>query len=203
PDAVISFIDKVNILTLLATRGLRLRVIVSERTDPASHDIGKWWSRLRRMTYPWAGAVVGQSGTVCRWLEQFVDNKNLHVIPNAVQRLSEGVDHPVDLRDLSGGLDPTANIIIAMGRLGKEKGFDLLITAFARIAPLHPDWHVVILGEGEQRSLLLQLAQELELHDRVHLPGRVKSPLPYLRQAQLFVLPSRFEGFPNALCEAM
>jgi glycosyltransferase involved in cell wall biosynthesis len=90
-----------------------------------------------------------------------------------------------------------------MGRLSVEKGFDLLIEAFGRVAAHRPDWSLTILGDGPERARLECLAAELHLEYRVSLPGRVADPLPLLADAQAFALPSRYEGFPNALLEAM
>ncbi|WP_309730543.1 glycosyltransferase, partial [Chamaesiphon sp. OTE_75_metabat_556] len=84
-----------------------------------------------------------------------------------------------------------------------RKGFDLLLKAFHQIHDRHPDWQLTILGEGEIRAELEDLRSQLQLTDRVHLPGAVHNVPDYLHQAALFVLPSRVEGFPMALCEAM
>jgi glycosyltransferase involved in cell wall biosynthesis len=93
--------------------------------------------------------------------------------------------------------------IVGVGRLSREKGFDLLIRAFACIAPWYPDWSLQILGEGPQRAELEDLADSLGVRDNVHLPGWVERPEPALLDAGVFALPSRYEGFPNALLEAM
>ena len=98
---------------------------------------------------------------------------------------------------------PTAPNLIAVGRLIHVKGFDLLIKAFHQIRDQYPDWQLTILGEGAMRSALEELRLQLQLTDRVHLPGLVTNVPDYLRQADLFVMPSRIEGFPMALCEAM
>ncbi len=92
---------------------------------------------------------------------------------------------------------------MAMGRLTQQKGFDLLLQAFARLKDHYPEWTLTILGEGKLRTELESLRDSLGLCDRVHLPGVVKNPYKALVQADIFVMPSRFEGFPNALCEAM
>ena len=90
-----------------------------------------------------------------------------------------------------------------MGRLARQKGFDLLIEAFSRIANRQPQWSVKILGEGPARASLKRLIAEKGLTGRVVLAGWEPDPVFVLKQSDLFVLSSRFEGFPNALLEAM
>ena len=90
-----------------------------------------------------------------------------------------------------------------MGRLTYQKGFDVLLRAFATIAKKHPGWQLLILGEGEMRPELERLRDDLELTNRALMPGLYNPPFPLLKQSQLFVLSSRYEGFGNALIEAM
>ncbi len=204
PEIVISFVDTVNVLTLLATRGLGLPVIISERTEPRHHNPGRMWPGLRRLTYPWADAIVAQSASVCQWLRHLAGKRPVcTVIPNPINPdILEGQDTP------SGETAPTAGprdrrLIMSLGRFSQEKGYDLLIKAFALIALDYPRWDLLIIGDGPERDTLRQLAAELDIGPRVHFPGRLKNPAMLLSQADLFVLPSRYEGFPNALLEAM
>jgi glycosyltransferase involved in cell wall biosynthesis len=90
-----------------------------------------------------------------------------------------------------------------MGRLADQKGFDVLLRGFARIAEKHPGVDLKILGEGERRAELERLRSQLNLDRRVDFPGRLEKPFQVLRGATVFVLSSRFEGFPNVLIEAM
>jgi glycosyltransferase involved in cell wall biosynthesis len=93
--------------------------------------------------------------------------------------------------------------ILGMGRLARQKGFDILIEAFARLAHRHPCWDLVIYGEGPERRALERMRDEYGLGERVAMPGLIADPREAFRRSDLFVLPSRYEGFPNALLEAM
>jgi glycosyltransferase involved in cell wall biosynthesis len=201
PDSVISFVDRTNVLTLLATRGLGLKVIVSERSDPAQHEVGRIWGWLRIISYPWAGVVVAQSDQVKNWLIEVVKGGDIVTIPNPIIFDKGEIAGPI-LSEITGA-DEQRRSIVAMGRLGFEKGFDMLIKAFSMAAQLNPEWRLVILGDGNERATLLKLVAKLAMSDRVFLPGLIKNPMNLLRQADIFVMSSRYEGFPNALLEAM
>ena len=193
-DCVISFLDSVNVLTLIATRKLGIPVIVSERVYSSLHNIGPVWNSLRNRTYPWADAVVGATARVVADL------------PPGIVPLGKVIANPVTLDPDRGELKaewPQGPVLIAAGRLEPQKGFDSLLGAFASIANYLECWNLVILGEGPQRSTLELLARDLKIYKRVRFLGKVHNPHDYMRRARMFVLSSRFEGFPNALCEAM
>ncbi len=192
PDVVISFIDSANVLTLLATRSLNSKVIVSERVDPTLHSIGIIWDSLRRWTYPFAAKIVVQTREAAGYFSEQLQLPSC-IIPNPVIAPSQEADAPIENR----------RVILAMGRLTAQKGFDLLLKAFAKLKNQHSDWMLTIVGDGELRSELEALRDKLKLADRVDFLGTVKSPEAAFRSADMFVLSSRFEGFPNALCEAM
>jgi glycosyltransferase involved in cell wall biosynthesis len=195
PDAVISFGDSTNCLTLLGAVGTRLRVIVSERSDPRRLPIVRSWATLRRRLYPRAAAVVVQTQRVAPWAREFVPPNRVHVIPNFVaapRAKAARADVPNGSRQVA-----------AIGRLQNEKGFDLLLQAFARCAARHREWSLVIAGEGPCRRELEVQAAEAGLSERVHFAGLVRDIDTLLVRSDLFVLSSRIEGFPNALLEAM
>lgn len=193
PEVVISFLDQTNVLALLAARRLNVPVIVSERTDPAVRPLKRVWRALRRVTYPHAACVVVQTSRAAAY---FRDNEKVRtvVIPNAVERASFVL--------YSERILPRPNVM-GIGRLAPEKGFDLLLRAFALVAAVHPQWSLFLVGDGAMRGELQRLANDLQVASRVTFLGSQQEVIALLAQADLFVLSSRFEGFPNALCEAM
>ena len=190
---VVSFTDKMNVLTLLACWGGPWQVVIAERSDPRQQSLGTVWEWLRRRAYPRSCVWVVQTQSVARWARTWISRRPVVVIPNAVAAPAAAI--PPTERRLPR--------IIAMGRLSPEKGFDVLIRAFAQLAPWYPDWTLHILGTGPQREQLEELAERLGVRDNVHWAGWSERPEAMLLEASVFVLPSRYEGFPNALLEAM
>ena len=190
PDVVISFLAKINIVTILATRGLDIGVVVSERNNPLRQPLNPVWSWLRLRLYAVADRLVTPSRGV------------LTSLPAAVRARGRVIPNPVDLPEPSPRPAGSRNLV-AVGRLDKQKGFDLLLPAFARIAGNHPDWRLVIWGDGELRPDLEALRDRLGLADRVQLPGVTERPGAWIVDATLFVLSSRYESFGNVVTEAM
>jgi glycosyltransferase involved in cell wall biosynthesis len=197
PEVVISFTDRMNVVTMSACRSLPIDTVISERIDPSQQPLGRRWSWLRRRVYPLARALVVQTKTVRMQMEPIMRGRPIYVIPNAVD--APAGDVPTREPRSSGDSLQLA----AMGRLAHQKGFDLLIDAFARAAEGQPDWSLTILGEGPERRRLEEQIHDRGLEGRVRLGGWVPDPATVLRNCDAFVLSSRFEGFPNALLEAM
>ena len=195
PNFIVSFLPRPNILTLLATLGLSVPVAVSERSNPSCQKLGKVWNFLRQRLYSSATAVVAQTPEAKGLLVAYVPEDRIHVIPNPVRQ-------PSSLPDLILDSSIPQPFILAMGRLVPEKGFDLLLEAFAQ-SRSRQHASLVILGEGSERRNLESLAARLGIAERVHLQGLIQDPSIVSRHATLFVLSSRFEGFPNALLETM
>jgi GalNAc-alpha-(1->4)-GalNAc-alpha-(1->3)-diNAcBac-PP-undecaprenol alpha-1,4-N-acetyl-D-galactosaminyltransferase len=197
PDRVISLTDRTNVLTLLASRGTGLPVVVSERTDVRHHQIGRIWEWLRRQKYPRSQSIVVQTETVQSAVSRFAGSAPVYVIPNFVQALS------AEAGTANLHLPAGKNWFVAVGRLSIEKGFDRLLDAYAEISHACPDWNLVIVGEGSERVRLDDAVQRHGLVDRVLLPGWIESPWMCFPESSIVVLPSRYEGFPNVLLEAM
>jgi len=195
PDVVISFIETANVRVLASLFGTGIPIIVSERSNPAVYKPGKVWEALRLMLYPVASRVVVQSSRAKDYFPRRIRSL-CRVIPNPVL-IPEGFRRRNTIRR------DGPKRIIALGRLSEEKCYDLLIRTFGRIQARHPEWTLEIVGDGPLRQTLVQLRDELRLQGRVELSGLSKAPFEKLGQADMFVLTSRFEGFPNALCEAM
>jgi GalNAc-alpha-(1->4)-GalNAc-alpha-(1->3)-diNAcBac-PP-undecaprenol alpha-1,4-N-acetyl-D-galactosaminyltransferase len=193
PDAVVSFINSTNVLVLLALLGTRYPRVVSERSDPAIAPLGAFWRALRWMLYPTADRVVVQTSSAAAFFRGRVMRK-VAVIPNPV--IMPPGNMPADV-------DVPRPAIVSLGRFTEEKRFVDLIDAFATVAPRHPEWSLMIAGDGPLRADLERRIETLGLSGRARLPGLTKAPAAFLRRADIFVLSSRFEGFPNALCEAM
>lgn len=196
PRSVISFIDVTNIRTLLATQGLGLPVIISEHCDPYHINLGEGWEGLRRISYPLAKCLTVLTEEATPYFSGLMDVR-VRVIPNPVASGARLFEDEREKQEKRGA------ILLAMGRLAYEKGFDLLLQAFALIAQRQPGWSLQIWGEGVLRSQLEQSACRLGLAGRVKFCGFTKHPFEVMRQADLFVVPSRCEGFSNVLAEAM
>lgn len=185
PDIVLSLVDQMNIRVANALRGSGIPVFVWEQID-ARPIASAEWEEARRDAY--ANAVAGVIALTEEDARYF--GPETHVVFNPV------VPKPVDRRARS-------SLIVGAGRLEEQKGFDILISAFASVATAHADWNLVILGEGREREALTRQARELAIAGRVALPGFTGEPERVYARASIFAMPSRREGFPNALLEAM
>ncbi|MES1925758.1 glycosyltransferase [Salinisphaera sp. T31B1] len=173
-------------------------------TMTASKRPRKWRRFLEycQRVYSRADAIVTVSSGIAQDLSAIVgiDDSRIRVIHNPV--ISDTYAAVIE-SELSIELcRPTENFIVAVGRLSPEKNFSALIRAFAHLNA-HHSLRLIILGEGQQRPALEALCREMGLIGRVELPGWVEEPLQQIHRARLFVSTSLWEGFGNAIVEAL
>lgn len=200
PDIALAMMSTANILLALASIGLKdLIKIGSERTYPPSFSLGGKWERLRKFSYARLNAVVALTKESADWIKIYTKAQRVAVIANAVTwPLSE---QPPQLALPS---KPAGQCwLLAIGRLSSEKGFDLLISTFQRLTQDFPQWRLFILGEGSERKNLKAQIDMAGLDHHIHLAGRAGNIAQWYKAADLYVMSSRFEGFPNTLVEAM
>lgn len=189
PEALIAFMAEPNFRAVLAAAGLPVKTIISVRNTPDKEYAGKLFRFVGQHILPMADGCVFQTEDARSWFPEKLQRKS-KIIMNQVSR--SFFDEPAadEHKD-----------IYAVGRLNHQKNFPMLIRAFAQL----PDTgdRLIIHGEGEKRGELEALIKELGLEGRVLLPGLSSNVAKDIKGAKIFVLPSDFEGMPNALLEAM
>ena len=202
-DVVIGMMTSSAVLCILAAWGLRTRVVASERNYPGRKPCARPWAFLRRVFYRFADAHVAQTREAADWLRTHTGARAIHIIPNSVEWPIPDCPPAIAPETL---LDESQRLVLAVGTKPHQKGFDLLLDAFAGVADTNPAWRLAILGvpsSSDEGVVLLERARELRIEQQVMLPGRVGNVSDWYQRADLFVLSSRYEGFPNVLLEAM
>lgn len=200
-EVVVSFGTAVNVITLKACHGLGRRVIISERNHPGR--LIKLWENLWRQYYPLADVVTANTRGALSDMRDFVAQRKLAFVPNPLRLPNgngnghHGNGHP------SNKPATTAPFVLTVGRLVEDKAQDILLDAFAQTGEAFKDWRLAIVGEGRLGGQLRAQAKALGIAERVDWHGIVPDPYHFYRSAHVFALPSRIEGTPNALLEAM
>lgn len=193
PEAVIAFDGPVNTRTLMACLGLRVPVVVMEQAHPGQYHFGVFWERWRDRLFPRAAAIVNLTQAAGDWCAERFGARLLPVIHNPV--------YPVDLRARLQHAGPFR--VITGARMVEQKRLDLLVEAFARIADRHPQWSLVIFGDGPLRPELERQVADKGLAGRVSMPGWTPQMSVEMARSDLFVLSSAYEGFGNVIAEAL
>ena len=190
PDTIMVFGDIINPIAILANKGLGYPIYIADQISP-KQNLGRFKNFMKRITYKSATGIIAQSKMAADYKNQvFGKDINLRIIPNTMRDIvdcPDAVKHPW---------------VVSLGRLSIEKGVDRLIDAFSRING-HKEWRLVLIGDGPMRKQLEEQAIALNIKDRVDFLGGRSDVDSLLAQSSIFVIPSRCEGFPNALCEAM
>lgn len=201
PEIVISFLTRVNVAATLATIGMKTPLVICERTWTPFATLNKRFYWIYKILFKRIHNVIVQTQKSKDWLNKHFEGIRSSVIPNPIV-----YPLPINnsLKTYPDQVIPVnRKVILASGRLHHFKQFDLLIQSFSKIKDRFYDWDLVILGDGEEKENLSKLITNLQLKDRIFLPGSVSNIADWYHRADLFVLSSLVEGFPNVLLEAM
>ncbi|WP_136465433.1 glycosyltransferase family 4 protein [Flagellimonas onchidii] len=194
-DILLSFITSANVLSIISAKLSGIQVIVSERNNPEKDYIPKMWKLLRNGLFPFASLIVVQTEAIKDFYTKKMGEKKLVIIPNPI---STDFSPPVVNASTQKSKE---NIVLTVGRLNSQKAQDVLIKAFA--SSKNGGWKLYLVGEGEERERLENLIDSYGLQQKVLLLGRVEKMQEVYEKAKIFAFSSIFEGFPNALIEAM
>ncbi len=188
PDFVLSSLSSTNIFTYFSTIFLDIKLYFREAMSPyrKRSRLENW---LRKIIYKHVKGVIVMTHQAKAYVLKETKNHNVKVIPNPVRNLC--FENTIKKE----------NLIINVGRLVPVKGQEYLIRACANLN--RPDWKFVILGEGESRKKLEQLAKDLKVEDYVLFLGAVREVNDWLLKSRIFVSTSLSEAWGNAICEAM
>ena len=213
---VVSFLERANFVNIISKLFKKHKAIISVRMDQQTGHVGlrKLNKLLVRILYPKADLIIAVSYGVKESLINLgIQEEKIKVIynPYPIDEIRELVKEPL------GSYEEIFKhpVLITAGRLTKQKGQWYLLRIFKALKEKHKDLKLVILGEGELKNYLVKLSEELGLKtyvwDRdalsesfdVYFLGFQKNPFKFIARSKLFVFPSLWEGFPNALVEAM
>ena len=194
PHRVLALLTRTNITCCCAAWDLPIHLVVSERNDPSLQLLPEVWQRLRPLAYRRADVVTANTAGVLSALESMGSWERLALLPNPL---------PGAPKAGARGDQSRASGFISVARLVPQKGLDVLIAALPRLSGSAAEWHVILVGDGPEREALQQQADDLGVSSRLRCLGFRSNPDQFLAEAAVFVLPSRFEGMPNALLEAM
>lgn len=189
PDRIVSFIARINIITIISCIGLKKDIIVSERNDPMSDGRSRFIRILTNLLYPFINCVVFQTKFAQDCFSERVKKKSV-IIANPITVNVEATKNK-------------EKKIVSVGRLIEQKNHVLLINAFKKVHSKYPDYKLYIYGEGRLRTNLEKHINSLNMKEVIFLPGNVINIHEKISNAEIFVLSSNYEGLSNALLEAM
>ena len=201
PAVVQTFLFHANILGRIAAWFARVPIVVSGIRVAERRN--RWHGWIDR----WTNALVTTNVCVSEGVAHFakqetrLSQQKLVVIPNSVDVERFAHAQPTDLKTL--GLPENCRVFVSIGRLEYQKGFDVLLRAIEQLTPLTDEWHFVIIGDGPDRKSLQEQSSRSGLASHVHFLGRREDVPQLLKASTALILPSRWEGMPNVVLEAM
>lgn len=213
PDVLLSTIQMNNVISTLAHTlagrpgKLILRIANHRsRSYPSKSLKGKAISLLAPYVYRLASRIICVSRSVKNDLSSFniIPDERMHVIYNPIDLVKIKASAKEEITDKTY---PTYLMdhpfLLSVGRLSSQKDYATLIRAFKKLRSTHPEFHLVILGEGKERQKLRNMVDRLRLDEFVYMPGYVENPYPWIRASKVFVSTSRWEGCPNVILESL
>lgn len=200
--ALVCFLTYSTILGRMAARWLRLPVVTCLQARNCENHVWQRW--LLRMTAQWNTCTVSNSKSAIAFaaVHEGIASDSALYLPNGIEPCPERLTIPdwssVGLPQLNGRL-----VVGSVGRLHAQKGFDLLLPAVARLKEDFPALALLLVGQGPQEAELRRLALRLGLKESVCFAGERSETTAIVANLAAYVQPSRYEGMPNALMEAM
>ena len=194
PRRVVSFLSRTNMRICGALWWRDCHLVVSERNDLRKQQLPFPWPRFRRLLYRRADVLTANTTGVMESLVPLFQARHLALLPNPL---------PMPVVPAAVGSAGDRQGFVTVARLVPQKGIDVLIRALAQTTGATRDWTLTLVGDGPEREALERQVLQAGLQEKVHFLGYRPDPQTFLLQAGVFVLPSRFEGMPNALLEAM
>lgn len=190
-DYVIVFMDEIALMTVVASLGLKKKIIVSIRNNPKRSDKKLINFISKNFTLKYAHKVVFQTQDAKQCYSKDIQRKGC-VIPNPINNFLPKAQY-----------NPDNNVVVCIGRLEPQKNFEMAIKAFGRFVEKFPEYKMQIYGRGQQEDKLKQLIGSLGLSDSISLKGFVTNVPEVLKQSSIYVSSSDFEGISNTMLEAM
>ena len=195
PDYAITFIEHIGVMTNISRMGLGIKQVETVRNAPHFFPHNKVWRILRKISIATAEFCIVQTTSQKNYFNKFLQKK-MTVFPNPVNQEILSVEKKIDFL-------PGIFKVVAVGRLEKQKNFEMLIRAFFEFSNKKSNVRLDIFGVGSQKDELEKLIQNYGLNKKVNLKGRSSNIKNELIKYDLFVLSSDFEGMPNSVLEAM
>lgn len=200
-DVLFAFLPYGIMLSLFATLGKELPVVACERNYPPAriasdtNMLRRWMLHLfYQLVIPRADVITGQTEATMEWLQAIAPKTRIEVIPNALPNFI--------LEHEGGGQKRSCKVVLAVGRLVPQKRMDVLIKAFVNASAIDDEWKLVLIGDGPESERLSKMVPQ-SFSEKVLFRGHENQLAKWYSCAEIFVLASEFEGFPNVLIEAL
>ena len=189
-DTVVSFMSETNIICIIASLFLKLNIVVSERNNPYKQNKKIVWKLLRFLTYYQSDFIIVNNRFALKFFKKNYSNK------------TKLISNSIDFKKRLVQKKKKKNIL-AVSRLHEQKAIDTLFKAFEKLKKSYPDWRLTLVGKGSQKQELTDLSLKLGINKDIDWINQEKNIDNLYKTSSIFCLPSRYEGFPNVILEAL